>query len=268
MPARRRLVPIFVLLAVTAGLSASQATREAARIYPRDASQKTVPLADCAVGTTTVLKAGGLSRSQRHNGNSGEAHFALHDKQSHALLWKDEYVGEGTCFGFNADRSVYLVGSRKPHGIGVRLTDLIYVDAAARSSRLSAFNRQKLEAFAAVPGPGLRRLALIGMHGNDVSLFVLDVGRDVLKNLGRAPLPPPLTAEERAYAQQHPGTLDGSWDWMASFRDSYTKLEPEILRFVSDDVLEASFGADTADARAKDRQNVTFRLDAASPLRD
>jgi len=169
---------LLALLLLGMTLGASEATRRSARIYPPDASQRRIPLTVCPSGISTLLWSGGISRSARHNGNDGEAHFVLKDKVNSSVLWKDEYVGQGICFGFNHARRIYVLGTRREQGIGVRLTDLRYIEEAARRSQLSAFDRKKIEAFVAVPSPGLRYLALIAMEDNEFSLFVLDVEKE------------------------------------------------------------------------------------------
>jgi hypothetical protein len=253
---------LLVLISLCTTLCASQATKKNARIYPLDASQKKIPLVVCASSTSTLLRSGGTSRSTRHNGNDGEARFVLENKSTGSVLWKDEYVGEGICFGFNSARHIYVVGSRREHGIGVRVTNVRYIDEEARRSRISALNMRKIEAFAAVTSPTLHYVALIAMEGSDVSLLVLDVERDVLLKLGKAPLPPPLTAWERTYVRDHPEVLEGTWDWMASFRDSYIELDPKIVQFEGKDVLKVSYGADTAYERAQKRDVVKWDLGA------
>jgi len=252
---------LALALSVCASLRASDATRRAAQIYPPDASQHKIPLTGCASGATTVLRCGGLSRSKRHKGNSGEAHFVLESKSSGAVLWKDEYVGEGICLGYNPGLGIYVIGSRRQQGIGVRLTDVRYVLEKERASRASAFDKQELEAFAAVASPGLRYIALIAISGNDIALFVLDVKDDRITRTGKAPLPPPLDAGERAYVKAHPEALDESkWDWMASFRDGYMRMDPGIIEFEDESLLRIRYGADTPYARSPQRETVSVTL--------
>jgi hypothetical protein len=253
---------LLMLFPLCISLCASQATKRNAEIYPLDASQRKIPLAVCASSTSTLLRSGGISRSTRHNGNDGEAHFVLENKVTGTVLWKDEYVGEGICFGFNSARHTYVVGSRREHGIGVRLTNVRYIDEEVRRSRISAFNMRNIEAFAAVTSPTMHYVAFIALEGNDTSLFVIDVEKDVLTKLGRAPLPPPLTAGESAYVKEHPEVLEGPWGWMASFRDSYIELDPGIVQFECNDVVKVSYGADTAYERAKKRDVVKWYLGA------
>jgi hypothetical protein len=185
----------------------------------------------------------------------------LEEKATGAILWKDEYVGEGVCLGFNTLRQIYVVGSVREHGVGVRLVDLQYVDERTHRARISALNRESIEAFAAVPGPGLRYVAFVALKGNDVSLFVLDTSKDLIRMLGKAPPPPPLTAQERALVKDRPEVLGaGPWGWMESLRDSYMQLDPGIIQFEGDHVLTVSYGADTAFERSSSRNTRSWSL--------
>lgn len=264
MASRQFFCPASLLL-LGGSLCASDATKRAAQIYPPDASQRNIPLTECARGASTILRSGGVSRSQRHNGNSGEAHFVLESKTTGAVLWKDEYVGEGVCLGYNPDRGVYIIGSRRARGIGVRLTEVRYIDESRPRSRSSAFNRQDIEAFSAVASPRLWYVAFIAIEENDISVFVLDARRDTLKKIGKAPLPPPLSPDELAYVKLHPEVLqEGQWAWMGSFRDSYMQLDSGIIEFHDNEILRISYGADTPYARSPKRDMINVRLGPAT----
>lgn len=258
---RKWCVLLAASLACWSSLHASDATRRSAQVYPPDASQHAIPLTTCATGSTTTLQCGRLSRSKRHNGNQGEAHFALLDRKSGAVLWKDEYVGEGVSLGYSTARRMYVVGSTREHGAGIRLRDLRYLDEATHRARISALNREEIEALSAVSSPDLRYIALVALKGNDVSVFALDTLRDRIRMLGKAPLPPPLTEEERAYVKDHPNVLEeGPWGWMESLRDSYIPMDAGIVEFEGNDVLKVSYGADTPLGRAPNREIKKWRL--------
>lgn len=169
-------------------------------------------------------------------------------------------MGEGICFGFNTRKRQYVAGIRKEHGIGARLTSVWYVEEIANLTRTSAFNKSRLEAFSAVVGSDLHYIAFIALEGNDTALFVLDTENDSIRRLGKAPLPPPLTPKEQEYANEHPGTLEGPWDWMASFRDGYMDLDPGIVVFQDSHLLKVSYGDDSAAGRAPQRKVITYDL--------
>lgn len=257
----RYLFGTLVLLWSAASLVAEQTTaiQKNSQAFPRDASQHSIPAVTCATGSNTLLELGGVSRSTQHNGNDGQANFALKPKAGGAVLWKDQSVGQGVCFGFHTHMLRYVIGTRKEHGIGVRLTSVRYVDEATGKSQASSFNRRNIEGFAAVPSTDLHYIAFIAIAENDAELYVLDVEKDSVRKLGKAPLPPPLDEKERAYVKQHPDSLEGAWEWMGSFRDSYMDLEPGIITFQGD-VLKVSFGADTSSKRSEKRNIVTYDL--------
>jgi hypothetical protein len=255
-----RTIYLFLWLSLVTVLCASRAVEGNTQFYPPDAPQQTIPLKVCASGASTLLLSGGISRSHHHNGDQGKVDFILEDKASGAVLWKDRYVGEGLCLGFNAVRRNYVIGIRKEHGIGVRLTDVRYLEESEHKIRNSAFNKRHIEAFSAVPSPDLHYIAFIGMEGNDISLFVLDTEKDALKRVGKAPLPPPFTPEERSYVKAHPDVLqEGPWGWMGAFRDGYMQLDPGIVEFEDNDVLRVRYGADTPYERSPQRRVVRWQ---------
>jgi len=240
--------------------SAVEANR---RAYPPDSSQRAIPPAVCAANDTTDLELGGVSRSLHHNGNDGEARFILRSRQSRqTVLWSAVYAGEGVCFGFNPRTRRYLIGLVREHGIGARLTRLMYLDAASRKVELSAFDKSGIEAFAAVPGPGGRFVALIGLEKNGTALYALDTEKDTIQKLGKAPFPPPLNQQERDTIKQHPEFKEGTWGWLSSFRDGYMQMDANIVVFRDAETLQASYGDDTPYGRDGHRRVTTFDLAA------
>lgn len=168
---------------------------------------------------------------------------------------------KGFAWGYNPENKVYVLGVRRQQGIGVRVTDVRYVDEVTHRSRVSSFDRLDLEAFSAVQSPGTSYIAFIAIEGNDIALYVLNTGRDTIQKVGKAPLPPPLAQNERAYFNAHPEVLDPKqWNWMASFRDGYMELDPGIVEFEDNSSLRVSYGADTPYARAKERQIISIPL--------
>lgn len=250
------------LLVLSVQVDSALASGDAAPASP-------VPLTQPCASAATLLELRGIPREARHGGKQGEAHFVLKARSNGAVLWKAGMPGEGICFGFDAGRRAYVVGIRKEHGIGIRLTSIFYVDEVRHLQRESAFNRRGIEAFAVVPGPDLHHLALLAIERNETHLFVLDVRKDTLRRLGRAPAPPPLTPQERRFVQEHPGTVEGPWEWMASLRDSYMDLDPGIVAFDGNARLRASYGVDSATRRSPQRDVVTWDLSrpVAAPAR-
>jgi hypothetical protein len=259
--ARCFLSGLFILFLLSTHLRASEDTIKSSQVFPIDASQHSLPLTLCSRGTSSLLKLGGVSRSMHHNKNQGEAHFVLVEKNSGSVLWKDEFSGEGICLGFNVRKRVYLIGIRKEHGIGTRLTRLLYIDEDKHVNQESIFNTREIEAFAAIPGPDLHYVALIAIDHNETSLFVLNVQKDSLKILGKAPLPPPLTQKERQFVKEHPDILEEPWEWMASFRDGYMELDPGIIVFQENTLLRVSYGVDTGYDRAGHRNIMAWDLE-------
>ena len=60
------------------------------------------------------------------------------------------------------------------------MTELFYLDESTLMVETSAFDKAEIEAFSAVPGPSGRFIALIGLHRNDIALYVLDTEKDTI----------------------------------------------------------------------------------------
>lgn len=235
--------------------------------HPSSHASHSSSLTLCSTGVSTLLKFEGTPRAPHHNGDQGKAHFILAHKESSTTLWEETLPGEGVCFGYNLRRRAHLIGIQKEHGIGVRITDLYYIDEVKAKRSPSLLKQAKLEAFVALPGPELRFIALIALEGNDTFLYALDVEKSLIRKLGKAPLPPPLTAQERDGAKAHPESEAAPWEWMASYRDSQIELDPGIMVFKNPSTLEVSYGNDSAEHRASNREVVVWDLIQGQPAK-
>lgn len=207
--------------------------------------------------------------SGRHNGNPGKTSFILEERSSGKVLWQAQYEGIGVCYGFNPLQKIFIFGLLKENGIGVRLTELYYLNEAKAEVRKSSFSAAALEAFAGVTDVHHSFLAFIAIEKNDVGLYLLDVAHDRIRKLGTAPLPPPLSKEEQSYALRDPESFQGKWEWMSSLRDGYRPLDPGILYFEGNNTLVATYGNDTREKRATQRKirrwNVAITLNNTAP---
>jgi len=84
-------------------------------------------------------------------------------------------------------------------------------------------------------------------------LYVLDIERDVVKELGPAPAPPP-NALARDICKGEP------FEWGTCWGDRYVEMDVGIISFKPDDVLEVSYGDDSLRARAKKRLIRRFKF--------
>jgi hypothetical protein len=123
----------------------------------------------------------------------------------------------------------------------------------------SAFDRGGYLALARCTSPDRTSIAFVGGRGGQVDgLYLLDLVRDEVRKLGPAPAPPPDPAL-RAICGEQPLEWGGCW------ADGLVTLEPEVLRYRSDRVLEASYAADRPAGRAWPRTTRRFELDRPAP---
>ena len=104
-----------------------------------------------------------------------------------------------------------------------------------------------------VTSPGGRYLVFIGGPNTTGTLYVLDIERDVIEELGPGPAPPP-NALVRDTCKDEP------FEWGTCWGDGYVEMDLGIIRFKSEDVLEVSYGDDSPDGRAKICRFRRFKL--------
>jgi hypothetical protein len=168
-------------------------------------------------------------------------------------LWSEELDGRWRCLAPGPSARGYLIGSVQQRGAWLPLSSVLYLPEDGSGVLPSAMYREEFLAMAALSSPGGRYLAFVGGRNVIDGLYVLDVQRDEVRKLGPAPAPPPRPAARSTCADQ-PLVWGGCW------ADGLVELEPEILRFVSEDVLEASYAKDGPGGRATTRNAKRFNL--------
>ena len=213
----------------------------------------TVHAAQCGNGTRTSLQSERINvpRILRHDQPIGQTRLVLRTEPGGKILWSDDYEGIWFCIGFNKDIKAYVVGGIFEVGAWLPMWAIRYLPENGKSLKPAAFDRSRYLALRVIPSPHIKYIVFIGGIEWDVGhLQVLDVEHDTITTLGPAPAPPPsdFCSEEEPF------------DWGGCFGDAYQDMEPGIIRFVSEDVLEVSYGADTRKSRAKKRKLRRFKL--------
>jgi hypothetical protein len=118
---------------------------------------------------------------------------------------------------------------------------------------------------AIVPSPDLSYIAFVGRKNGYTTwrLYVLAIKLDSIRDLGKAPPPPPFSKDELQSIQQmiEPGsgrTPNSDWSW--EMMQSTESLEPSVCRWTSPHVLRVSYGKDTWKRRATKRVVRVWKL--------
>jgi hypothetical protein len=154
--------------------------------------------------------------------------------------------------GFNKTTHTYLIGGVFQIGAWLPLGYIQYLREEKNVFEPSAFDRLGYLAQATVISPKGRYIAFIGGQQSTGKLYVLDTQTNTIKSLGAALAPPSLAND--AFSSEEP------FEWGTGWADGYVNIETSILRFISENVLQVSYGKDTPHARAKKRQIRTFNL--------
>ncbi len=211
--------------------------------------------AECAKGTRTSLQ---ISRINvpflpRHGQTIGQTSLVLRSEPGGEILLSKEYEGNWFCIGYNRNIKTYVVGGILERGAWLPLGSIQYLREDGSSFEPSAFDRLGYLAMTVVTSPSGRYIVFIGGQNTTCTLCVLDIERDLVKELGQAPAPPP-----NALARD---TCTGEpFEWGTCWGDGYVEMDTGIIRFKSEDVLEVGYGDDSPHGRAKKRQVKRFKL--------
>ena len=199
--------------------------------------------ADCARGNTTTLQLNRLNEPKfyRLDQSIGQSQFVL-IKQDKPIFEKT-YEGRWFCFAFNKTTNAYIVGGIAQTGAWLPLLSIEYLKEEGTAFIPSVFNREHYLANAAIISPKGRYIAFIGGKNRMGDLFVLDTQTDKIKQLGKAPLPPPV----ENFSSEEP------FVWGTGWADGFVEIEKNVLSFKSETVLQVSYGKDTSQTRAKKR---------------
>jgi len=156
-------------------------------------------------------------------------------------------------YRFNRNIKTYVLGGILERGAWLPLGSIQYLREDGSSFGASAFDRLGYLAMTVVTSPNGRYIVFIGGQNTAGTLYVLDIERDAVKELGPAPAPPP-NALGREICKGEP------FEWGTCWGDGYVEMDTGIIRFKSEDVLEVSYGDDSPHARAKKRRVQRFKL--------
>lgn len=210
---------------------------------------RTDPFTHCADGTATSLW---VSRSYpvlpRHDGPMGETRFEVRERTTGAVRGTVKQPGLGNCLGFAAAVDAFVISSEFELGsvVPVAAIQLLGQDAVISDTNFTG----NFSAFALVTSASRRFVAFVGQRDSTgpCSLWVLDVVRNTVKHLGKAPAPPPNTD----------ALVTREWTWERAEIGRPVELEPSVLRF-DGEVLHVSLGKDTSHARASKRAEQIYR---------
>lgn len=226
----RFIVPFSILIALFATPASGEERIKGTRSTLHITSTKTpsVPKLDQSIGRTKIT---------------------LRSEPQGDVLLTEELEGNWFCFGFNTTSRAYIIGGIRQVGAWLPLASILYVNEDDRSVKRSSFVRRDHIALSATASPSVRYIVFIDPEG----LSVLDTKRDTIKKLGKAPLPPPSEFAADSCEGQ-------DFEWGGCGNDGYVELDAGILRFLSDNELEVSYGKDGPKTRAKKRWVKRYKL--------
>lgn len=207
----------------------------------------------CSKGFQTQLQYFSLNtpRIFRLDQSIGQTQFILKSDSDGKNRFSQTYEGRWFCLGFNQATKNYLLGGVFQIGAWLPLGSIQYLHETTGIVTPSIFERQGYLANAAIVSPKGRYIAFIGGQQTSGQLYLLDTQTDTIKKLGPAPAPPPVS---ESFSSEEP------FEWGAGWADGYVVMEPDILNFKTEQILQVSYGKDTRQARAQKRRIQLFKL--------
>jgi uncharacterized protein YndB with AHSA1/START domain len=190
-------------------------------------------------GETTTLRRSGTPPSMRLDGPEGSTTLLLRSKAQSAEIASFRWDGDWRVEVYARSRHAYVLSLHGIFGASRAVQAIRYLDESGglRDAALAP----GWYAYTLVPSSDGRALAFVGTRdpAKGMGLELLDVARDRLVELGRAPGPPPhdFDCEHQPYG------------WGAGVGDGYEPMDPGIIEFV-DGRLRVSYADDTCHARA------------------
>ncbi|MCG5052892.1 MAG: hypothetical protein KA712_08025 [Myxococcales bacterium] len=204
-------------------------------------------------GTTTRARFGLISVQTRHDGPFGRSRIEMEytDGSGRARI-EHEQFGRWRLFGYVPERKSYIVGGAWEQGAFEPYGAMAYLDEATGEVKRWQDERTWY-AFAAVPSPDLRFVALVGSLEAGYRVLLWNTISDRLFDVARAPAPPPMSARDCTLYASREGH-----DWGFPV-DAVVEMDPGIVSFSATHV-EVSYGRDTCRARAKRRVRKAWAL--------
>jgi hypothetical protein len=171
-------------------------------------------------------------------------------------LFKHTIKNDFCCLGYSPACHAFVLHTWGETGVSQVVNNFAYLSEGKPAIVYSKHFNYEASMKAIVPSSDLRFIAfvgrVIGADDRDWRLYVLDTKLDAVRSLGEAPHPPPFSKDDlkaaKADAPHDPTTF---WGW-GSFICT-PKLESNICRFVSPNVLQVSYGEDNYMRRSKNR---------------
>ncbi len=246
-----------------AALCACESQPPTRRVHPVDAARPAIAIdaarPDAAPAVPASWTAGDGTRAgvvvierPRYEKSAGTTRVVL---ETSAATRQHDLDGQWSILGYAPALHAYLLGGEFERGAWLPLDDLQYLDERTGDLRPSKWNATDWLAFAAVPSPTLRYLALVGQADGEgpIQVYVLDVASEQLAAVGKPPAPPPTTFqcdEPRAHV----------WGDEA---DGLVEMDPDVIVFSTDEQrITLRYGKDTCAARAPKRTELERKLAA------
>ena len=207
----------------------------------------------CGFGTTTYLECRQIrEKEQHHDFDYGRTELVLRSVKTNAILRRVVLRELWDCISFNKKTGNYLLGTIHEVGQTDMLCSLVYLNEGRKTFRDTVYREKGFMAFEALASKDGRYLVFIawGEMPPVGGLFILNTDIDQYRYLGDPPSPPPIPG-----VKSDPDLYSWSWFWQ-----DYLPPEPGIFSYPEPDTLRVGFGADTAFARAPQREYMDWDL--------
>lgn len=187
----------------------------------------------------------------KHDEPVGNDEILLRSNDGQLLLSFPITDGLVRCLGVDREAGRYILGSVSQVGAWLPLVSVFYVTETHAQHADSAFVQGDFIAMATRTSPDGHYVAFIGGKGVVDGVYVLDTRRDLVRHLGKPPMPPPVDSD---FVSEEP------FAWGTGWADGYGEIESSVLYFKANDRLVVTYGRDSAKRRAKKRKAVEFDL--------
>ncbi|CAN5658772.1 hypothetical protein BH10CYA1_BH10CYA1_56140 [soil metagenome] len=210
-------------------------------------------------GDSTTLSIATDMTGMRHDGNDyGKTIVSLRSKGG-KVFFSQEINDNFECLGYGRTRRAYILqteGERISYRVVVAFSYLS--ELQPKICNFDSFVGEYIAAIeAVVPSPDLRYVVFVGQKKSSPDkwrLYALDTKYDRIQLIGKAPDPPPFLSDEIESVKSmcsEGNAMPSHWNWMMMHSSAH--LEPAVCRFVSNNVLQVSYGRDSWARRSKKR---------------
>ncbi len=207
----------------------------------------------CAIGKDTKLVQTETARIPQHDQSLGQSGFELLNQKDQKSIFKIELSESWSCEGFNAEKSIYILSGRWEKGTVLATNGIRLLPEGSRHLVVSKFEKKNRSAVTTKWSRNFRFMAFIDIFG---TIGVYDIYTDSIHDFGKAPAPPFLSSEDKAALDE----MKMDWSWTTFAEQNRGTIEPWLFNFKDTETLEASYGKDTTEKRAKKRKVKSWSL--------